>query len=208
MDIVKFKKMPVMGILRGTPIDLIEPLVETVISAGLTTIEIAMNTKDADKVIRKAVKAARGRLMIGAGTVLDLELLKRSLDSGATFIVTPVLIDEVMDYCEKNVIPVFPGALTPTEIYRAWSAGATMVKVFPAGFFGPSYFNELKGPFNNIGLMACGGVTAGNVKSYFAGGASAVAFGSSIFKKDWLDKKYLRKIARSVRKLVTEAAKR
>jgi len=207
MDIAKFKKTPVMGILRGAPINLIEPLVETVISAGLTTIEIAMNTKDADKAIRKAVKAARGRLTIGAGTVLNPELLRASLDSGATFIVTPVLIDEVMNYCAKNVIPVFPGALTPTEVYRAWNAGAAMVKVFPAGFFGPSYFNELKGPFNNIELLACGGVTAGNVKSYFAGGASAVAFGASIFRHDWLDRKYFKKIGHSVRKLVTEAAK-
>lgn len=207
MDITKFKKTPIMGILRGISIDLIEPLVETVISAGLATIEITMNTKDADKIIRNAVKTARGRLMIGAGTVLNPELLKAGLDSGATFIVTPVLIDEVTDYCVKNVIPIFPGALTPTEVHRAWNAGATMVKVFPAGVFGPSYFKELKGPFNNIELMACGGVTAGNVRSYFAEGASAVTFGASIFKEDWLGRGYLKRIELSIRKLVTEAVK-
>ena len=205
MDIAKFKKIPVMGILRGADVNLIEPLVETVISAGLQTIEIAMNTKDADKVIAKAVKAALGRLTIGAGTVLSMEALKASLDSGATFIVMPTLIDDVIDYCVKNVIPVFPGALTPTEVYKAWSAGATMVKVFPSGFFGPSYFNELKGPFNNIELMACGGVRAENVKSYFANGASAVAFGGGIFRKDWLDRKYFKKIEHSIRKLITGA---
>ncbi|MFH0764218.1 MAG: bifunctional 4-hydroxy-2-oxoglutarate aldolase/2-dehydro-3-deoxy-phosphogluconate aldolase [Candidatus Omnitrophota bacterium] len=205
MDIAKFKKTPVMGILRGAPVNLIEPLIETVISAGLTTIEITMNTGDADKVIRKAVKAARGRLAIGAGTVLNPESLKASLDSGATFIVTPVLIDEIMNYCAKNAIPVFPGALTPTEVYRAWNTGAAMVKVFPAGVFGPSYFNALKGPFNNIELMACGGVTAGNIKSYFAGGATAVAFG--VLRLLSGRRPDFKKIGHSVRKLVTEAVK-
>ena len=81
--------------------------------------------------------------------------LKIALKSGATFIVMPVLIKDVLKYCVKNKIPVFPGALTPGEIYQAWDAGSTMVKVFPAKFFGPEYFREIKGPFNNIQLLAC-----------------------------------------------------
>ncbi|MEI8175512.1 MAG: bifunctional 4-hydroxy-2-oxoglutarate aldolase/2-dehydro-3-deoxy-phosphogluconate aldolase [Candidatus Omnitrophota bacterium] len=186
MDIKRFKNLPVMGILRGIEMDAIEPIVNTAASAGLETIEITMNTEGAPELIRQAIKVSKKRLMIGAGTVLDLATLKTALDAGATFIVSPVLVPEVVKYCVKKKIPVFPGALTPQEVYNAWNAGATMVKVFPTGALGPDYIKELKGPFDDIELLACGGVTPENVKEYFAAGASAVAFGGSVFRKYWL----------------------
>ena len=154
MDIARFKKLPIMGIVRGIGEESVEPLVEAAVSGGLETLEITMNTAGAGSLIEKAVRASSRRLMLGAGTVLNVESLKSAIDAGATFIVMPTLVDEVLEYCVEKVIPVFPGALTPGEIYRAWNAGATMVKVFPAGFFGPCYFKEIKGPFANIELMA------------------------------------------------------
>jgi len=191
VDVAQFKKQPVMGIARGVELEQIEPLVEAVVTSGLKTLEITMNTKDAARLIRKARKIAQKRLVLGAGTVLDMDSLKQALDSGATFIVMPVFIQDVLRYCVKNEIPVFPGALTPQEIYRAWQDGATMVKVFPAKFFGPEYFREIKGPFSDIELLACAGVTPQNMRAYFACGANAIAFGASVFKKDWLrEKKY------------------
>ena len=189
MYIKIFKKKPVLGILRGIGPELIEPLADTVISAGLETIEITMNTGRAAFLIGKMARRAKGRLTVGAGTVLDMDSLKSALDAGASFIVTPVLIEDVVKYCVKNKIPVFPGALTPLEIYNAWNAGAAMVKVFPSNFFGPKYFKEIKGPFNDIELLACGGVMPENIKDYFSAGAGAVAFGESVFKKEWLEKK-------------------
>jgi 2-dehydro-3-deoxyphosphogluconate aldolase/(4S)-4-hydroxy-2-oxoglutarate aldolase len=140
--------------------------------------------------------------MIGAGTVLNTDMLKLALDAGATFVVSPVLIDDVAEYCVKTSVPFFPGALTPREIYDAWRSGATMVKVFPASVFGPSYFKEIKAPLNNIELLACGGVTKENIKDYFSCGASAVAFGGSIFKKSLIDNKDFSSIERSVRELI------
>ncbi len=189
MDVAGFRKLPVIGILRGVELGCLEPLIETVISSGLKTIEITMNTKDAALLIRRAVKVSAKRLSIGAGTVLDLGGLESALDAGATFIVSPLLVKDVTEYCVKNEIPVFPGALTPLEVYNAWQSGATMVKVFPAKVFGPEYFRELKGPFNDIQLLACGGVTPENMRSYFENGASAVTFGASVFKKELLEKK-------------------
>jgi 2-dehydro-3-deoxyphosphogluconate aldolase/(4S)-4-hydroxy-2-oxoglutarate aldolase len=129
--------------------------------------------------------------------------LEIAVDAGATFIVTPVLVEDVMKYCVKNKIPVFPGALTPKEIYDAWNAGATMVKVFPSGVFGPDYFSEIKGPFNDIKLLACGGVTAENMKNYFSAGASAVSFGASVFKKEWLASKDFKSMEGAVKRYVT-----
>jgi len=202
VELASFKKLPILGILRGIEAENLEPLIETISDSGLKTIEITMNTKGAPGLIREATRIAKKRLTIGAGTVLNLDDLKSALDSGATFIVMPVLIKEVLEYCVKHNIPAFPGALTPQEIYTAWRAGATMVKVFPSNFFGPEYFKEIKGPFNDIELLACGGVTPQNMKSFFANGASAVSFGASVFKKEWLEKKDFKTIGQGVKNFV------
>ncbi|MCX5678252.1 MAG: bifunctional 4-hydroxy-2-oxoglutarate aldolase/2-dehydro-3-deoxy-phosphogluconate aldolase [Candidatus Omnitrophica bacterium] len=201
----RFKRLPILGILRCSGAVPIEELTEAIVSSGLETIEIAMNSDSADSLIKRSVKAAKGRLMIGAGTVLNMDALKLALDAGATFIVSPTLVEDVIEYCVKHVIPVFPGALTPQEICNAWRLGATMVKVFPAAMFGPSYIKEIKGPFNDIELLACGGVSAENIKAYFASGAGAVAFGGSIFKKSSLDKKEFALIERSIKELIANA---
>lgn len=198
MDIKEFKQLPIMGILRGIEPEALEPLITAIETSGLKTIEITMNTRGAPGLIRKAVALSKKRLTIGAGTVLDMEGLKSALDAGATFIVMPVLVKEVMEYCVKNRIPVFPGAFTPQEIYTAWRAGATMVKVFPAKFFGPEYFKEIKGPFNDVELLACSGVTAENLKAYFECGASAVSFGAGVFKREWLARENFRAIGRAI----------
>ena len=84
--------MPVMGILRGVELEVVEPLLEAVLAAGLETIEVAMNTPNADQIIRKIVDTAEGKMMVGAGTVLDMDELQEALAVGATFIVTPTLI--------------------------------------------------------------------------------------------------------------------
>jgi 2-dehydro-3-deoxyphosphogluconate aldolase/(4S)-4-hydroxy-2-oxoglutarate aldolase len=202
MDIAEFKKLPLLGIMRGIRKDAVEPLVETIVSSGLKTVEITMNTENAPELLRLACKAAGKRLSIGAGTVLSIESLHSALDAGAAFIVMPALIKDVVSYCLKHKIPVFPGALTPQEIYEAWSAGATMVKVFPAKCFGPEYFREIRGPFQDIELLACAGVTPENMKEYFACGANAVSFGASVFRKEWLDKKDYRAIGEAISRYV------
>ena len=202
MNVEHFKRKPVMGILRGIGEDSIEPLTETVISSGLETIEITMNTDGAPKLIKKMASVSKSRLTIGAGTVLNMKDLKSALKAGASFIVLPTLVHNVVKYCVENKIPVFPGAFTPQEIQNAWEAGATMVKVFPAKFFGPSYFQEIKGPFQNIELLACGGVNPDNIKSFLSSGASGVAFGASIFKKEWLSKGDFSKIGESIKTLL------
>jgi len=203
MEVRKFRQLPVLGILRGVEGAHLEPLLEAICAAGLETIEITMNTPGAARLIKEAVKVSRKRLTIGAGTVLDLETLKSALGAGATFCVTPVLVREVVGYCVKHKIPVFPGALTPLEIYNAWVSGATMVKVFPAKFFGPEYLKEIKGPFNDIELLACGGVTPHNIGAYFASGASAVSFGASVFKKELLRKYDFARIRRCIEELLS-----
>ena len=202
MDPVSFRKKPILGIVRGIDPGLIEPLIETVIDAGLQTLEITMNTAGAPELIRKAKQISQNRLTLGAGTVLTMEDLNSALRSGASFIVMPVLVKDIVEYCVKRKIPVFPGAFTPQEIYQAWELGATMVKVFPARFFGPEYFRELKGPFNKIELLACSAVTPDNLKDYFSCGVSAVSFGGSVFRKDWLAVKNFKAIGQAVKRFM------
>jgi 2-dehydro-3-deoxyphosphogluconate aldolase/(4S)-4-hydroxy-2-oxoglutarate aldolase len=202
MNVEHFRRLPLLGIVRGIAEADVAPLTQAVEEAGLETIEITMNTAGAPALIRQMVAAAGGGLVVGAGTVLDVDDLDRALDAGATFAVLPVLVPEVVERCVERRVPVFPGALTPQEIFAAWRAGATMVKVFPAGCFGPGYFKEIKEPFRDLELLACGGVSAGNMAAYFAAGASAVAFGGSVFRPDRLAGRRYDEIAEEVRRLV------
>lgn len=204
MDFQKFKKLPIMGILRGVKTDNLMPLIDAIIYAGLETVEITMNTQDAALLIKKTVQIASKNLIVGAGTVLNMDSLKTALDSGATFIVMPTFIPEVVTYCVKNNIPVFPGALTPQEAYNCWRQGATLVKVFPASLFGPKYFQYLKGPFADIGLIAVGGVRRENIVEYFKCGAEAVAVGQSVFNSTKINSGDFKQIKESLTSLIKE----
>lgn len=202
MNLDQFKQLPIVGILRAGADVPIESVVAAVAEAGLRTMEITMNTPGAPGLIRRAIAAAGGEMAIGAGTVLDMQDLENAVDAGASFVVMPTLVRDVVTECVRREMPVFPGALTPQEISDAWNAGATMVKVFPAKFFGPSYFKEIKGPFGDVALLACGGVDRGNLAEFFANGASAVAFGGSVFRPEWLARSQTRDIADAVRALI------
>ena len=202
MDVERFQRLPLMGILRGGDVSTVEPLVECVVAAGLETLEITMNTPDAAAMIARLRDAAGESLTVGAGTVLDRDDLDRALDAGATFIVAPVLVHDVVERCAERSVPIFPGALTPQEIYEADRAGATMVKVFPAKFFGPDYFAEIKGPFADVRLLACGGVSPANMAAFFDAGAAAVAFGGSVFTPAWIAERRFDRIGDGVRALV------
>lgn len=202
MNLSQFQQLPILGILRGIKIEDVDAIVEAVVFSGLKTIEIAMNTQDASVLICQMVKASDGRLTIGAGTVLTMDDLKAALDAGSSFIVLPTLQRDVVEYCVKHAVPVFPGAFTPQEIYDAWNAGAAMVKVFPAKFLGPSYIKEIKGPLNNVKLLACGGVNKDNIKEFFLSGASAVAFGAGIFRAEWIAEKKFSLIEEAIKSLI------
>ena len=182
-DLELFQGEPVLGIVRGVPENSLEGVLNSADDAGLKFLEITLNTHHALRLIETSVAKYEGSLCIGAGTVRTREQAKQAVASGARFLVSPALNEEVASYCRNQALPYFPGALTPGEIEKAWLAGATMVKVFPASQWGPQYFREIKGPFEDIPLMAVGGVTAENIPAYFSAGASAVAIGGSVFSE-------------------------
>lgn len=178
-----FDKMPLVGILRGFPAAQMEKMSEIYAEAGLTTLEITMNTKGAADTIASLVRAVKGKLNVGAGTVCNMEDLDQALSAGAQFIVSPIIDEAVIRKCAALDVPVFPGAYTPSEIYRAWSLGATMVKVFPAGKLGPDYIKEVLAPLDQIQLMPTGGISLDNMQAFMRAGAKGFGIGSALIPK-------------------------
>jgi 2-dehydro-3-deoxyphosphogluconate aldolase / (4S)-4-hydroxy-2-oxoglutarate aldolase len=179
-DLTLFEKKPVMGIIRGVDEDSLPGVLEAAYAGGLRFLEITLNTPGAFLLINRAIELFPD-FCIGAGTVLSKESSQQAIDHGAQFIVAPNMNEQVAECCIKNNMAYFPGALTPTEIEKAWSFGATMVKVFPASQMGPGYIKLLKGPYEEIKMMAVGGISPKNIPDYFSAGVSAVALGGSIF---------------------------
>jgi len=182
----EFSKVPVVGIIRNLSIDEIAKILPVYHAAGLTTIEITMNTPFAADIIHSGIKQYKGKLNVGAGTVCSVEDLKLALEAGAQFIVTPILNPEVVRLCVKSKIPVFPGAYTPTEIYQAWELGADMVKVYPATALGPDYIRDVKSPLNKIKLMPTGGISLGNIEAFMKAGADGLGIGGQLFDKQFI----------------------
>jgi 2-dehydro-3-deoxyphosphogluconate aldolase/(4S)-4-hydroxy-2-oxoglutarate aldolase len=184
-----------IGIARGiAEADLI-PAFQAAIDGGFTNLEVTMNTENAEKLISLAIRSFQGRASIGAGTVTSMDELKRALKSGAQFIVSPTVNVSIIRFCRKHHIPVYPGALTPTEILRAYDAGASMVKVFPVqAMGGPSYIKEIKAPLGHIKMLACGGVTPENIEEYVKCGIDGIGIGGRLFRKEWLMEKEYAKI--------------
>ncbi len=182
-----FQRLPLVGILRGLRSDQIAPIVEACLAGGLTNLEITLNTEGAAEQIRVAVETAGGRMNIGAGTVTSRERLVGAIEAGATFIVTPAVIPEVIAHCRELDLPVVPGAFTPTEVWQAWDSGATMVKLFPADLGGPNYVKALKGPYPEIKLMATGGVTLESLKNYLEVGVEGFGLGGPLFRKEKIE---------------------
>ncbi|NLR93427.1 bifunctional 4-hydroxy-2-oxoglutarate aldolase/2-dehydro-3-deoxy-phosphogluconate aldolase [Flammeovirga agarivorans] len=178
----KFQQAPVVGILRGIDKETLDRIIPVYIRAGFSTIEITMNTDEATSLIRY-LSQSYPDLNVGAGTVCSLEDLDNALKSGAQFIVTPIIDETIIKKCKKQKIPVFPGALTPSEIYRAWEAGATAVKVFPCSQFGIQYIKDVMAPLDQIKLLPTGGVTKDNITNFFKVGVEGVGMGSSLFPK-------------------------
>ncbi len=179
-------KMPVVGILRDIPAGQEEACAQTAAACGLTAIEVTMNTANAAHIITK-LKAVANPLgiIVGAGTIRTITDLENASDAGAEFIVSPTTFEKIIHRGVGLGLPMIPGALTPTEVETAYQAGATCVKIFPAGAVGgPSYIKDLRGPFRDIPLLACGGVNPENAGAYIKAGANVLAFGGSIFHKD------------------------
>jgi 2-dehydro-3-deoxyphosphogluconate aldolase/(4S)-4-hydroxy-2-oxoglutarate aldolase len=194
--------VPVIGIVRGVEAQFFGNLMDSAFAAGLQAIEITLNTRDALQIVSSLRPAVPSGKLLGMGTIRNRDEAQKAIGAGAMFLVTPNTDTAVIEYAGSCNIPVISGALTPTEIYTAWSAGADMIKVFPCRPFGPGYIRELLGPFEKIPLVAVGGVTAENMNEYFDAGVRAVGVSTSLFGQTALKDRNLEDIGRNVRKFI------
>lgn len=178
-----YNEAPIVGIVRGLPLKTVIGIAKAYATAGLSTIEITMNTVGAVDIIA-TIQSNFPDLNVGAGTVCTIEDYNTAVAAGSQFIVTPIINEEVIKKAVADKIPIFPGAFTPTEVYKAWSLGASAVKIFPATQLGPTYIKDVLAPLNNIKLLPTGGVSKDNIKSFFAAGATGVGMGSSLLDKE------------------------
>jgi 2-dehydro-3-deoxyphosphogluconate aldolase / (4S)-4-hydroxy-2-oxoglutarate aldolase len=156
-------------------------VVEAIRAGGIDIIEITMTVPGAPEVIELIARRYGGEIVVGAGTVLDRDVARSCIRAGAAFVVSPILDGGTVEQCRTEGVAVMPGALTPTEVVRAWEAGADLVKVFPCGAAGgPSYVRALKAPLPQINLMPTGGVSLKTIAEYIQAGASALGAGADL----------------------------
>jgi 2-dehydro-3-deoxyphosphogluconate aldolase/(4S)-4-hydroxy-2-oxoglutarate aldolase len=150
---------------------------------GIPIVEITMTVPNAIDVISDMVRNAPN-LVVGAGTVLDLETARRCLDAGVGFLTSPGLDLKIVEFAVKENILIIAGAMTPTEVITAWKAGSELVKVFPcAPIGGPTYIRALKGPFPQVPMIAAGGVNQETAAEFILAGAAALGIGGRLIPK-------------------------
>ena len=184
---------------------------EAVYRAGIPVAEITMTVPGALEVIPELLESLP-EMVVGAGTVLDLETAERAVDAGAKFLTSTGFIHEVVEFARNKGILVIPGALTPSEVIHAWKAGGDFVKIFPcAPLGGDHYIRALKAPFPQIPLVAAGGVNQQTALNYILAGASALGVGGELMPTEALERKQeerIRELARRFLARVKEARSR
>lgn len=157
---------------------------ESVFHGGIGVVELTMTTPGAFEVIAKLARTTPN-LIVGAGTVLDLDTARRCLDAGVAFLTSPSLDLAIVEFgCKQNVL-VIPGALTPTEVANAGRAGADLIKIFPCSQVGgPGYIRALRAPFAHLSLIASGGVLPQSAVEYIRAGAVALGIGTYLIPPD------------------------
>ena len=178
----------VVAVIRAQSATQLQDIAKALIDGGVIGIEVTMSTPKAIAGIEKLVDTLGDKAVVGVGTILDAATCAAAIHAGAEFVVSPVTVAAVIETTRKLGKVSIPGAFTPTEIITAWTAGADVVKVFPATALGPQYLKDLLAPMPFLKLTPTGGVDAKNAGEWIKAGAVAVGAGSSLVTKDALAK--------------------
>jgi len=200
----KIREVGLVPVLRAPSAETAIAAASAIESGGVPILEITMTVPGAIGVIRAVVESSQGRVLVGAGTVLDPETARACILAGAEFIVSPSLNVKTIELCRRYAIPVIPGALTPTEIVTAWEAGADCVKIFPCSAVGGAkYLTALKGPLPQINLIPTGGVSLSTAAEFLAARAFALGVGGDLVDLKALKSGKPEVITENARKYVT-----
>jgi 2-dehydro-3-deoxyphosphogluconate aldolase / (4S)-4-hydroxy-2-oxoglutarate aldolase len=171
---------PVIAVLRARHAGQYPPVVEALLAGGVRAIELTLSTAGVFDEFESLATSFGRDASIGIGTVTTVEQAASAISAGAAFVVTPTMEHDVVGACVRARVPVFPGGLTPTELHRGWSAGASAVKLFPASTVGPGYIGQLRGPFPDIQAIPSGGVGIEDTAEWVRAGAVAVSLGGPL----------------------------
>ena len=193
-------KSKITGILRNVKKEDVLKVGEILIKHNIKDFEVTYNTKDSLEIV-KIKKKEFPDARIGMGTILTVEELKKAEESGAEFILTPSVNEEVLRYSGKNNIDLITGVFSPSEVALALRYGFNYLKLFPAIDLPDSYINNLMGPFDKVEFMAVGGVEKDNITDFFKAGFKSVGMGSSLIKKSYLESKDWEKLEKHVKEI-------
>ena len=198
---------PVVAVLRAGHAREYAPVIAALADGGVRSIELTLSTAGVFELLPGLIRDFGDQVEIGVGTVTAETEAGEALDAGARFLVTPVTNSAIVRAAAERGIPVFPGGLTPTELFTGWRAGATAVKIFPASTVGPGYIAQLRGPFPELAVIPSGGVAIEDAPGWIRAGALAVSLGGPLIGDAFNggDLSELTRRAARVSRLVAEA---
>lgn len=174
------RRSGIVAVLRASQAAGFVPVAAELVAAGVQAIEVTLTAPDA----LEALTALRGEVpqgvILGAGTVLTEQEAANAIAAGADFLVAPSLVPDVVRFGLTAGVPVYPGALTPSEFVAAQRSGADLVKLFPAARMGPGYLRDLHGPLPDLEIMPTGGIGVEDVSAWLCAGAVAVGLGGPL----------------------------
>ncbi|MEH6747489.1 MAG: bifunctional 4-hydroxy-2-oxoglutarate aldolase/2-dehydro-3-deoxy-phosphogluconate aldolase [Maribacter arcticus] len=202
-EIVKIiKKEKIVAIVRMKEQLEVPAFINSLIKGGIKALEITSNTPGFSEEIANARNLySKFGVLIGAGTVTNIEIAKEAIKAGAQFLVTPNTNIEVIKIAHTHDIPVLMGAVTPTEVCVAIENGADIIKLFPAGSLGINYFKSIKAPLDKIDFFVVGGINLSNIKDWMEAGASGVGLGS-VLTQTTIREGYIKPIESTVKKFI------
>lgn len=203
----------IIAIVRGIESEKCVKVAQALYEGGIRLMEVTYDQKAPDswkstaQAIGDVAKAFDGRLLVGAGTVTTPEMVKLTQVAGGQFIISPDTNVDVIRRTRELDLVSMPGALTPSEILAAHSAGADIVKLFPAANLGPGYLKAVRAPISHVKIMAVGGVNEENIGEFLAAGAVGAGIGGNLANRAWIEEGRFDKITQTARALVAAVSK-
>lgn len=179
--IARIRAGGIIAIVRGRySAEQITAIADVLAAAGLTAMEITLNSPDALALISHLRSQIGDRMLIGAGTVRSAGDVRRAAAAGAQFLIAPGFDPQSVYAAQSAGILHLPGVFTPTEAQLAAAAGCRLLKLFPADMLGPAYLKSIRAPLDDVDFVPTGGVTPANIPAWRQAGAVAVAAGSTL----------------------------
>lgn len=187
--VARIEQEKIVAVIRGDDPGLLLDAAESLIQGGVSVLEVTFTVPRALWLLEQLAHQLGDRALLGAGTVLDVETGRAALLAGARFLVSPTVNPAVARLGQRYGAAVMLGALTPTEILKAWESGSQIVKVFPADVGGPAYLKAIRGPLPQVKLMPTGGIDLNNSAEFIKAGACALGVGGALVSRSLLERR-------------------